>query len=921
MEILLAIAAVLAIPISVVVLFVGQSRLRARTRGLESAVERLTSELEELRRVRPAAEPPTQPDAAAVAEPDIAAAAPSAPDAAVTPEAVAGIAASPWTRPASPVVPSGTVEPSVDQDRPLVMRRDRFGDLVRWLQHNWVYAVSALSLALAGVFFVQYGIERGLLPPAVRVALAVLFGAALILGGEGVRRRFGGAAGSTTAYLPEVFSGAGLVSIFAGLVAGRLMYGLYGPEATFAGLLVTAALGVGLGWRNGPLLVAIGLLGAAATPFLVAGPGGAGPWLYGYYALIAATGLAVDAVRRWAWVSVLALLLGYGGGYLMMEIGAGPVGWAALLVGLALLAVALPVLRLVPDHEGPSLLEAVLARGRTWPPFPVRLAAGAVAVSSLGLAAYAGGGATGALLVFGAPAFLAVALLVWADGAPGLADLAALPAAGLLLRLVTEGLGQGVLSAAYSAQAIALRTPESGPPWTASGLLALAVLISLAAFWRAFREERFRFVFGVAAVVFAPLAVLTLDQAWQPVPVLGAYFWALHVMAVAGLMVAFALRFAARDGEDRRRLAYATLAALSLIALALFLVTTKAALTLALSVLLVGTAALDRRFRLPELGWFVQLGVAVLGWRVTVDPGLGWAFAAALPALWLTFSGVIGATLAALFLLRPLERRVAKGVLESGAAGFAALFANVLITRALGYRSPIGIEGTALELTLNAMPWLILMLVQLYRMPLGGPLRHLRMVLAGVAGLLAGAALAAAALPMNPLFAWSPESRGAMVRGPLVFDTLLVTYLLPALVLLAAALRMKGLDGRLRAGFAAFAAALAAIYVGLEIRRVWQGDFLAVPGVKQGELYSYTVALMLVGAGLLYQAIARRSALLRRIAMAVIGVTVAKVFLIDASGLTGLTRVISFLGLGLSLAGLALLNRWAGGLDGRNRAE
>jgi len=38
---------------------------------------------------------------------------------------------------------------------------------------------------------------------------------------------------------------------------------------------------------------------------------------------------------------------------------------------------------------------------------------------------------------------------------------------------------------------------------------------------------------------------------------------------------------------------------------------------------------------------------------------------------------------------------------------------------------------------------------------------------------------------------------------------------------------------------------------------------------------------------------------------------VAKVFLLDASGLTGLTRVVSFAGLGLSLAGLAWLNRWA----------
>jgi uncharacterized membrane protein len=66
-----------------------------------------------------------------------------------------------------------------------------------------------------------------------------------------------------------------------------------------------------------------------------------------------------------------------------------------------------------------------------------------------------------------------------------------------------------------------------------------------------------------------------------------------------------------------------------------------------------------------------------------------------------------------------------------------------------------------------------------------------------------------------------------------------------------------------------------------------------------------------IGAGLLYQAIARNSVVLRRAAMAVIGLTVAKVFLIDVAGLTGLTRVFSLLALGLSLAGLAFLNRWA----------
>ncbi|MBV6637917.1 MAG: DUF2339 domain-containing protein, partial [Mameliella sp.] len=50
---------------------------------------------------------------------------------------------------------------------------------------------------------------------------------------------------------------------------------------------------------------------------------------------------------------------------------------------------------------------------------------------------------------------------------------------------------------------------------------------------------------------------------------------------------------------------------------------------------------------------------------------------------------------------------------------------------------------------------------------------------------------------------------------------------------------------------------------------------------------------------------------LRRAGVAVIALAVAKVFLIDISGLAGLVRVFSFLLLGLSLAGLAWVNRWA----------
>ena len=151
----------------------------------------------------------------------------------------------------------------------------------------------------------------------------------------------------------------------------------------------------------------------------------------------------------------------------------------------------------------------------------------------------------------------------------------------------------------------------------------------------------------------------------------------------------------------------------------------------------------------------------------------------------------------------------------------------------------------------------------------------------------------------------------------MLLNTLFLTYALPGLILLAA--RRMVLPAMVDKGFLALGIALLALYGGLEIRHFWHGAFIGGDTVLQGELYSYTVAMMLLGAGLLYQAIARRSGTLRRVAMAVIGLTIAKVFLLDAAGLTGLTRVVSFLGLGLCLAGLAWLNRWAGEVSTQDR--
>ena len=882
----------LAIPVALIVLLVDVAALRRRVRALELDLLALRAgTLPEAEAPAEAgAEPPPAP-------PEAEAAAPPAP----TAEAVAP---GPWKAAAEPAPPPPPRAPS---------GFDRF---LAWLRENWFYAISAVSLGLAGIFLVQYGIETGLLTPTMRVLAALAFGAALVVAGETIRRRSGDSEDSATAYLPSTFSGAGLVVLYAAILAARALYGLIGPELTFAGLLAVGGLAVVLGWFYGPFLAAGGLTGAAAAPFLVGGDAESGTLFYIFYGLLAASGLAIDAMRRWGWVSALALALCYGMGSLVLAEGGEFAGYAALLSWLALAAIALPRLELWPSHPGWTISESLQRRprdGETGVVPPTRIAAAAMLASSvLLLLAAQGADAPEALLALFVFTGLALAPTLWAARARGLTDLALLPALAFLLLVFAEA---GSLGALYRDFAlwVPAEHPEETPPLTATLIVGLAALVSFAAAWRSFRGP-FPALWAAAAASFASATAILLELFWHPAPVIGAYFWAGHTIALAALMTLFAARFAAADGEDRRRAAYATLAALTLIALALFILLAEAALTVALAVLVAAAAALDRRFRLPEMHWFHLAGAATLGWRLVIDPGLD-AYLEVAP-LWevLLAYGAALAGLGAGLALLPEGRRNTGVVLESALWAYGGLLATILIWRAILDLVPPGDydEINHWSAALFGLTWSFLALAQIYRFRHTPELRWLRLALAFLFGFLASFAFLASLTLLNPAIGFANR-----IYGIQPLDTLTLAYAVPGALFAALAARARWL--RWRAPFAWAAGLFLAVWAVLEIRWFWQGDAIASGHFSQPELYTYTVALLLAGGVLLYQAIARASRGLRRLAITVIALAIAKVFLVDISGLTGLLRVFSFLALGLVLAGLAWLNRWAAGRQGGDK--
>ncbi|RLQ87261.1 DUF2339 domain-containing protein [Notoacmeibacter ruber] len=788
-------------------------------------------------------------------------------------------------------------------------KADFFETVRGWLAENWFYAVSAVSLALAGIFAAQYAAEHGMLAPSVRVSLAGLFGLALIGAGEIIRRRFGDDRSVATAYLPSVFSGAGLVTLFGAVLSARALYGLIGPETTLAGLVAVAALAVILGWFYGPLLAAIGLIGATAAPFLVGGRPGAPFGLYGYFGTLSLAGLVINILRKWRFISELSLFLPYGAAiFVMLSLGE-PIAFCMLSVVVSVAAVLFLAGSTQPTMAGDAWWTVVTRRVSAHATYRISVidvfwivAVGAMLMSSfvepMGVIAVAL-----ALLV------LFALSSAWCRTSTALFDLPLISALGLFaLATIHAPAGWPRLHDFEGSTAF----------WVFASIAGSALAMSAIAALRSAQEEgQVARDWAVGAAAIVPAMATLLEILWTPANQLGAESWAFACLGVALAATALAKIADRTDGDDRFRPSLAALVAMTMLSLALFILLTKAALSVALAVLVLGAVVFDNRFRLPQLKIFADAAVAVLVYRSVVDPGIDWALKTSWPEFILAYGvpagALAGAWMAGRSTLRPLE----KAVIEGGFAVLAATGVTVAIMRLVKALSPSADSFTHWSLGLTGAVWLIVGFASL-RTALfvdepaesGFSTRKLtvwlRKAIAGWSLVLATVCLLSVLTFNNPLV-----TRTEVIIGVVGFSSLLLAYLVPALVLVAAARLIEGLPDRARLAVYLGGAVLAATYIGLSIAQAWRGNVLAGRSMSDGELWTYTVFMLLTGAGLLMAAIRQRSVHLRYAANAVLVAAILKVFLVDASDLDGLVRAGSFLVLGLALAGLAWINRRA----------
>ena len=139
-------------------------------------------------------------------------------------------------------------------------------------------------------------------------------------------------------------------------------------------------------------------------------------------------------------------------------------------------------------------------------------------------------------------------------------------------------------------------------------------------------------------------------------------------------------------------------------------------------------------------------------------------------------------------------------------------------------------------------------------------------------------------------------------------NILILGFVVPAGILLLSA-RLLGRFGlgNYRDYPIAIAYILGLLFVTLNVRHWFHNPVLSVGDVLEAEDYAYSAMWLFYALSTLIVGMWLKRSLIRYAALAVLVLTVIKVFLWDMSGLGGLYRIASFLGLGLSLVGIGYL--------------
>lgn len=776
----------------------------------------------------------------------------------------------------------------------------------------WTVWAGALALALGAIFLSAYAVTRITFTPAMRIGAGLVFSLALLAVGEYLRRndaRFHLDQGKS-AYIPGGLTAAGICGLYGAIYAGHAVYGFFDAALTFL-LLAASSLGaLALALMHGPLLAALGLVGAYAAPILV-GSSAPDPWvLTVYLLLISAAVLTLARRRAWERIEYAAAAAITLWGLIWLD------GWtdsarlpfSAFLLGHAGLFLW-PGNHVTTPDAGSIARNAVRDTNTRF--FP------AEHVLQLEL--------TGTLAGLAGMALLSLLMLVVGHRDP----VSLLTADAVFTLMVGASILRDDLRLALPIAAIAMLL--SVVFWNGVSGFESIVRHLLNAPEETFRPvpDTIRFVlFAVfmapvfaaggligalrrkGDILFAAVSALTplaLYVSLWSTPELAGHRMAFFAAALIGAGAAAAAslvcdsRLKTREGTLCGGI-YAA-AGVAFAALALAAVLRDGWLTVALSLMVPALAWIGVRRGMPVLRWLTAAIIGLVGLRLLIDPLFLAMNVGTTPFFnWLLvgYGAPAAAFALAARIMRQERQDIFSDLAEAAAVVLGAVFASLELHHYLNNGNLLATDFSTSEKALHSLVWLGMAAAYQYIAA-----RNERQV-PKLAALFFGYAGLAMVL-IGHVFLFNPLLTNDFIGEGLFFNQLLLLHALPALFLyilgrLALARREEPMATIATGG----AAVLSFLWVSELVRVLFHpGGHIGLRlGVYQSELYTYSLVWLVCAVGLLVAAYVLKKSLPRMAGMALVILTAGKVFLIDMAGLQGILRALSFIGLGVVLLGI-----------------
>ena len=170
---------------------------------------------------------------------------------------------------------------------------------------NWLLRIGVLILVTGIGFFLKYSIDSGLLGEQARVALTVLSGVAMIIGG--VRLAYG-----KYHLLSQGLLGGGITVLYFSVFATFSFYHLLGVYPSFALMILVTACTASLAIRLDSMLVAIfAIIGGFCTPILLSTGQVDFVGLFSYMLLLGIGLLIINWYKHWHLLNFLSFLFNY----------------------------------------------------------------------------------------------------------------------------------------------------------------------------------------------------------------------------------------------------------------------------------------------------------------------------------------------------------------------------------------------------------------------------------------------------------------------------------------------------------------------------------------------------------------------------------------------------------------------------------